>query len=312
MIPALISRWTFTSLVAVFAAATTVEPPRTAPSIDPQLYAGLRWRNIGPFRGGRVSAVSGAIGKPGVFYVGFPAGGVWKTTSAGETWYPVFDAIKEVSSIGAVEVAPSNPDVIYAGTGDMITGGAINEGNGIYKSADAGRTWRHVGLDSTKQIPSMLVDVRDPNVVLVAAQGDVHVKSGARGVFRTTDGGITWARTLFVDDTTGVQKLARTDDAASVVFATTVKHYAPPPGVPPAPQTPDTGRTTTLIFKSIDGGVTWRELSGGGLPRLNGRVSIAVARRTNAQRVFITANTGFWRSDDGGTSWRQMAELQVH
>ncbi len=307
MIPALISRWTFTSLIAIFATATTVEPPRSAAPIDSQSYAGLRWRNIGPFRGGRVSAVSGAIGQPAVFYAGFPAGGVWKTTSAGETWYPVFDAIKEVSSIGAVEVAPSNADVIYAGTGDMITGGGINEGNGVYKSADAGRTWRHVGLDSTKQIPSMLIDVRDPNTVLVAAQGDVHVKSGARGVFRSTDGGATWTRTLFVDDTTGVQKLARADDASTVVFATTVKHYAPPPGAPPAPQTPDTGRTTTLIFKSIDGGVTWHELSGGGLPRLNGRVSIAVARRTNAQRVFITANTGFWRSDDGGTSWRQMA-----
>src|SRR5204863_5468962 len=157
--------------------------------IDPQRYAGLTWRNLGPFRGGRVAAVTGAIGQPGVFYAGFPGGGVWKTTSAGETWYPIFDDVKEVASVGAIEVAPSDPNVIYVGTGDLITGNAINEGNGVYKSTDAGRTWRHIGLDGTKQIPSMLVDLRDPNTVLIAAQGDVHAKDETPGVFRTSDGG---------------------------------------------------------------------------------------------------------------------------
>jgi hypothetical protein len=185
-------------LVAGVTAARPVDPPPAPPIVDPQLYAGLTWRNLGPFRAGRVASVSGAIGQPGVFYAGMPAAGIWKTTSAGQTWYPIFDSIKEVSSVGAIEVAPSDPNVIYAGTGDMITGGAINEGNGVYKSTDAGRTWNHVGLDSTKQIPSMLVDVRDPNVVLVAAQGDVHVKSQSRGIFRTTNGGKSWTRTLFV------------------------------------------------------------------------------------------------------------------
>ena len=163
-----------------------------------------------------MAAVTGAIGQPGVFYARPSGGGVWKTTSAGETWYPIFDAIKEVSSVGAVEVAPSDPNIVYAGTGDMVTGGAINEGNGVYRSSDAGATWRHVGLEGSKQIPSMLVDLRDPNVVLVAAQGDIHVKSDARGVFRTTDGGATWARTLFVNDSIGVQKLARANDAPGV------------------------------------------------------------------------------------------------
>src|SRR5512141_2835539 len=128
-----------------------------ATPIKPDLLAGMQWRNVGPFRGGRISATSGAIGEVGTFYVGLPAGGVWKTTSAGEVWYPVFDSIKDVSSIGAVEVAPSNPDVVYAGTGDMVTGGTINEGNGVYKTVDAGKTWTHVGLDSTKQIPSIIV-----------------------------------------------------------------------------------------------------------------------------------------------------------
>jgi photosystem II stability/assembly factor-like uncharacterized protein len=167
-----------------------------ASPVKPDLLAGLVWRNIGPFRGGRIAAVSGAVGQPGVFYVGTPAGGVWKTTSAGETWYPIFDAIKDVSSIGAVAVAPSDPNVIYVGTGDIITGGAINEGNGVYKSTDAGKTWQHLGLDATKQIPSIVVDPSNPDIVLVAAQGNIHQKSDMRGVFRSTDGGRSWTKTL--------------------------------------------------------------------------------------------------------------------
>ncbi len=285
--------------------------PPAAPPVDSGLYAGLLWRNIGPFRAGRVAAVSGAIGQPGVFYAGLPAAGIWKTTSAGQTWYPVFDAVKEVSSIGAIEVAPSDPNVIYAGTGDMVTGGAINEGNGVYRSSDAGTTWRHVGLEGSKQIPSMLVDVRDPNVVLVAAQGDIHVKSDARGVFRTTDGGGTWTRTLFANDSVGVQKLARADDTPGVIYATTVRHYTPPgaPGRPaqaaPAPDT--TAYTGTTLYKSIDNGLTWKEVSGGGLPRLNGRTSVVVAMHTSGQRIFLITNNGLYRSDDGAATWRQMA-----
>ena len=149
--------------------------------VDGHLFSGLVWRNIGPFRGGRISAVSAAVGQPGVFYAGLPLGGVWKTTSAGATWYPIFDAVKEASSVGAIEVAPSDPNIIYVGTGDIVTGGGINEGNGVYKSTDAGRSWQHLGLDETKQIPSILVDPHDPNLVLVAAQGNVHTHSDQRG-----------------------------------------------------------------------------------------------------------------------------------
>src|SRR5215471_16187963 len=146
----------------------------TAAPLTPSLYAGLVWRNIGPFRGGRVSAVSGVIGQPGVFYIGLPLGGVWKTTGAGTTWTPIFDDVKEASSVGSVQVAPSDPNIIYVGMGDLITGGGINEGNGVYKSTDAGKTWKHMGLDDTKQIPSILVDPKDPNLVLLAAQGNIH------------------------------------------------------------------------------------------------------------------------------------------
>ena len=203
--------------------------PLAAPSgIDPALFSGLSWRNIGPFRGGRVSAVTGVIGQPGVFYMGLPLGGVWKTTSAGKTWYPIFDDVKEASSVGAIEVAPSDPNIIYVGMGDLITGGGINEGNGVYKSTDAGKTWKHLGLDETKQIPSILVDPKDPNLVLIAAQGNVHTHSDKRGVFRSTDGGKTWTKTLYVDNQTGAQDIAWAFDNPNVMLATTVRHYTDP------------------------------------------------------------------------------------
>jgi len=297
------------ALVALTVAALSV----AATPFRPELLSGLVWRNVGPFRGGRISAVSGVIGDPGTFYIGLPAGGVWKTTTAGATWWPIFDNVKDAEVIGAVEVAPSNGSTIYVGTGDLITGGGVAEGNGMYKSTDAGATWTHLGLEKTKQIPSIVVDPRDANVVLVAAQGDVHTKNDSRGVYRSTDGGANWTRTLFVNDSTGIQKLAIAFDRPDVVFATTVRHYTPPSGPPivprPNPQgaAANQGPTGTSIYKSVDGGVTWKELSGTGLLRIPGRTSIAVAIGTDAQRVYLTTNVGFFRSDDGGATWKQMA-----
>ena len=294
-----------------------------ATPIRPDLLSGLVWRNVGPFRGGRVSSIAGAIGEPGTYYAGFPAAGVWKTTSAGAVWYPIFDAVAGVSSVGAVELAPSNANIIYVGTGDQVTGGTVNEGNGLYKSTDAGKTWKPSGLTASKQIPSIVVDPRNADVLLVATQGDAHVKTDTRGVYRSTDGGSTWIRTLFVADTIGIQKLAIAYDRPDIVFAMTIRHYAalpPMSGITPAP--PGTaggagrgggrggqpaGPTGTSLYKSTDGGVTWKEITGGGMPSIpNSRTSVAVAMNTNAQRVFVVGNNGLFRSDDGGTSWRQM------
>lgn len=294
--------------VLVLLAAFT--KPTSGPVPDSML-AGLSWRNIGPFRAGRVSAAAGAIGQTGTFYIGLPMGGVWKTTSAGETWYPIFDSVKEASSVGALAVAPSNPDIIYVGMGDLIAGGGIAEGNGVYKSTDAGKTWQHLGLDETKQIPSMLVDPKNPDLVLIAAQGDVHKKSETRGVYRSTDGGRSWTKTLYVDDTTGAQKIAWADDHPEIMLATTVRHYNPAPTGPARFIAPGGGGgpnapTQTHLFKSTDEGLTWTEIKGGGLPRLAGRTSVAIANNTNAQRMFLIQNSGLYRSDDGGTSWRQM------
>src|SRR5213079_2002533 len=268
----------------VLCAVTLAATPLRAQSVDPRLLSALVWRNVGPFRAGRVSAVSGAIGQPGVFYFGTPAGGVWKTTSAGETWYPIFDSIKSVSSIGAVEVAPSDPNVVYVGTGDLNSF-FDGMGDGMYKSSDAGRSWRRVGLEGTQQITSILVHPRDPNLILVGALGGLfQTQSDARGDFRSTDGGANWVKTLYVDDKTGIGTLARAADAPDVILAATMfRSLAPGTGI--LWQSPDTAQTRTRLYKSIDGGLTWHEVSGGGLPRLTRRISLAIALGTNAQRI---------------------------
>ena len=278
---------------------------------DPSLYSGLVWRNIGPFRGGRVSAVTGVIGQSGTFYMGLPLGGVWKTTSAGTTWYPIMDSIKEASSVGSVEVAPSDPNVIYVGMGDLITGGGINEGNGVYKSTDAGQTWQHLGLDETKQIPSILVDPHNPDIVMIAAQGNIHKQSEDRGIYRSTDGGKTWTKSLFVDKQTGIQKMAWDPAHPETIIATTVRHYNAPGaagrgGFGGGAGGGQTGPTGTSLYKSTDEGVTWREIKGGGLPTLNGRTCVAIAPNTDTKRMFIVGNFGLYRSDDGGSHWKQM------
>jgi photosystem II stability/assembly factor-like uncharacterized protein len=274
-------------------------------TIPPALYAGLAWRNIGPFRAGRVSAVAGAIGQPGVFYIGLPFGGVWKTTSAGTTWFPVFDAVKEISNIGSIAVAPSDADVVYVGTGDAYR--PAFRGNGLYKSTDAGRTWRHLALGDTK-IPAILVDPHDPSVVLVAAMGDSTARTETRGVFRSSDGGQSWQKTLSVDNETGVQDLAWAYDQPDVILASTTRSYTGPSAASPG----NTAAGVTAIYKSTDQGLTWRVLTGGGLPspgsaRGRGARRVAVAANTHAQRMFLVDGAHLYRSDDGGTSWRPMA-----
>ncbi len=305
-------RWVATHAAMLCLTAVALPAQGSGP-VDPRVLAGLSWRNLGPFRAGRVGGVSGAIGQPGVYYAGFPGGGVWKTTNAGVSWNPIFDGVKEVSSVGAVEVAPSNADVVYVGTGDMLTGGTLDQGNGVYKSTDAGKTWTNVGLQGTKHIQAINVDPRSPDVVLVGGLGDHANLSEWRGVFRTTDGGKTWTKTLYVDNQIGVYKMARAYDAPDVVFATVGRHYASPAQAPrgyrsfnlPNAAPGDTGKSGASLYKSTDGGVTWKEVTS--FPRADGRMAVAVAMGTNAQRVYVITNRALYRSDDGGTTWKQMA-----
>ena len=290
----------FLALIGVIAIGNT---PVSRPAISPSLISAMKWRNVGPFRAGRVSAVSGAIGQPGVFYMGMVLGGVWKTTSGGTTWYPIFDSIKDVSSIGSIEVAPSDPNVIYVGTG------STGDGNGFYKSIDAGKTWRHLpGFEDAGQIPAILVDPRNPKIVIATVLGSTRATSDRRGVFRSTDGGETWTKTLAVDASTGAQSLAWAADHPNVILASTIQRGSRGTGSA-ANVTEPAATSGTALYKSTDEGVTWKEIKGGGLPTFSGRLTMAVAMNTNAQRMFVIgpAQVGLYRSDDGGTSWRRMA-----
>ncbi len=294
--------------LAAVCAATPLSPigtKSTLRTVSPNAYSGLVWRNIGPFRGGRVSAVGGAIGQPGVFYAGTPGGGLWKTTNAGITWEPIFDEIKDACAIGSVSVAPSDPNIVYVGLGDGTTGGGHNEGNGIYRSADAGKTWTHIGLDFAMQVPRILVDPKDPNTLLVAVLGDQKAPTSKRGGYRSTDGGKTWKKTLITDNITGVQDLSRDFENPNVIFAVTQRHCSTSSGG--EEKSAPGAFTGTGIVKSTDGGVTWKQVKGDGLSgALSGKSSISVAMHTNSKRVFYVSNAGLWRSDDGGDSWARM------
>src|SRR5262249_6089223 len=184
-----------TVLVHLVALAASAAPP-------PLAAGALKWRLVGPFRGGRALAVAGVPGQPETFYFGAVAGGVWKTTDTGANWKPLFDK-QPIGSIGAIAVAPSDPNVLYVGTGEACIRGNISYGNGVYRSGDAGATWTHVGLDDTRHIGRVIINPRDPNTVFVAALGHAYGPNSQRGVFRTTDGGKTWTRVLYKNDDTG-------------------------------------------------------------------------------------------------------------
>ncbi|MFZ0818505.1 MAG: hypothetical protein WAM91_00430, partial [Candidatus Acidiferrales bacterium] len=189
------TRFAFACALAVFAALGAAHAVR-AQQIPPELYSKLKWRLIGPFRAGRVTSVTGIPGNTAVYYIGTPGGGVWKTVDGGSVWTPIFDDAR-VASVGDVAVARTNASIIYVGTGEQTVG------NGMWKSIDAGASWNHIGLEQTHFISTVLIDPKNPDIVLVAALGD-RTSGDQRGVFRTTDGGKSWARTLYRDETSGV------------------------------------------------------------------------------------------------------------
>ena len=280
---------------------------RVAVNVAPgdDLFAGLRWRNIGPFHGGRVSAVTGAIGQPGVFYLGAPAGGIWKTTNAGLTWFPIFDQFTNVDSIGAIQVAPSDPNIVYTGTGDSVGG---SSGDGMYKSIDAGKTWTQIGLEETTKINKMVVDPKDPNIVVVSTQGDAQ--HNGRGIYRTTDGGKTWENTLRPENANGTRDVEYAFDMPNVIFATSQGAGGGFGGGGGGGGGTPQGPNGTALYKSMDLGKTWKKVDT--LPQYNSRISVAIAMHTDGKRIYVVGGplqggSGLHRSDDQGATWQHMA-----
>ncbi len=272
-------------------------------AVDPALFQDLSWRSIGPFRGGRVLAVAGAPDNPRRFYFGAVNGGVWTTDDAGRTWRPIFDA-EPVGSIGALAVAPSAPEVIYVGTGEADMRSDIAQGVGLFKSMDGGASWKSIGLDDTRQIGKILVDPRDPRVLLVAALGHPYGPNAQRGVFRSVDGGQTWTRTLFKDADTGAIDMAFQPGDPDVVYAALWQTRRPPWNVYPPSNGPGSG-----LYKSMDGGKTWMALTGRGLPASPGRIGLATtpARPERVYALVDAADGGLYRSDDAGATFNKVS-----
>jgi photosystem II stability/assembly factor-like uncharacterized protein len=271
-----------------------------AAEVAPSLLQNLHWRSIGPYRGGRVLAVEGAPDDRRRFYFGAVNGGVWRTDDAGRTWAPIFDAAP-VGSIGALAIAPSAPNILYVGTGEADMRSDIAQGIGMFRSADGGRTWSSIGLDDTQQIGRILVDPRDPNVLLVASLGHPYGPNAMRGVFRSADGGRTWAKTLFRDADTGAIDMAFQPGNPDVVYAALWQTRRPPWNVYPPSSGPGSG-----LYKSTDGGRTWAQLRGNGLPAQAGRIGLAVtpARPSRVYALIDVKNGGgLYRSEDAGAHW---------
>jgi photosystem II stability/assembly factor-like uncharacterized protein len=262
-------------------------------------WHGLTWRLIGPYRGGRVLAVSGVVGDPHTYYFGGAGGGVWKSTDGGLSWRPMTDKVKDMApSIGAIAVAPSDPNVIYAGTGEACIRGDIINGNGIYKSIDAGKTWTFVGLRDTRAIGRIAVHPKNPDVVYVAALGHPFGPNPERGIYRSTDGGKTWNKVLFKDENSGGIDLSLDPNNPNTIFASLWQARRSPWGL-------DSGGPGSGLYRSTDGGTTWKHLTGHGLPDgILGRIGVAVAYSGNRVWALIEADKGgLFRSDDGGDSW---------
>jgi N-acyl-D-aspartate/D-glutamate deacylase/photosystem II stability/assembly factor-like uncharacterized protein len=266
------------------------------------LFQGMKWRMIGPFRGGRTVGATGVPGQPNVLYIGVNNGGVWKTTDYGLTWKPIFDD-QPTGSIGAIAVAPSNPETIYVGSGEGLQRPDLSVGDGIYRSNDGGKTWRHFGLRDAQQIGAILVDPRDPKLVYVAALGHPYGANEERGVFRSTDGGETWKKVLYKDENTGAIALAF-DPSNSKTIYSVLWSARQGPWENGAWQGPGSG-----LFKSTDGGDTWHPLTNG-LPTFAeglGRIGIAVAP-SDPKTIYATVDSsqrgGIYRSNDAGETWQ--------
>ena len=285
-------------LATAVALAILCVAPGVRADVDPALYSAMKWRQIGPFRGGRVEAVSGVPGDPATWFFGSVAGGVWKSTDAAVSWRPMFDGQK-IASIGSIAVAESDHNVVYVGTGEACPRGNITYGDGVYRSNDGGRSWLHLGLRDSQHIGAIAVDPKNADIALVAALGHVFGPNEERGVFRTADGGRTWQKVLYKDADTGAGDVVLDPGNPSVVYASLWQMRRQPWHF-------SSGGPGSGLYKSVDGGLTWKQLTGHGLPAGNlGRIGLTVAGGGSG-RVYALIEAqegGLYRSDDYGNSW---------
>ena len=268
-------------------------------------FDALRWRNLGPNRGGRSLAVAGSVKRPLEYYFGAVGGGLWKTTNGGTNWFPVTDGQIHSSSVGAVAVSESNPDTVYIGMGETELRGNVMQGDGVYKSTDAGKTWKHMGLAQTQSISRMRIHPSDPNLVYAAALGHPFGPNEERGVFRSADGGATWKRILYRDERSGAIDLAMDPHNPSVLFASTWDAYRKPWML-------SSGGPGSGLFKSNDGGDTWTDITRfPGLPKgIVGKINVSVSG-ADSMRVYAMVEAddgGLFQSNDGGTTWTRVSE----
>ncbi|MGA9257413.1 MAG: glycoside hydrolase, partial [Candidatus Sulfotelmatobacter sp.] len=277
----------------------------SAQQIPENTYQELHWRMIGPFRGGRTRAATGVPSQPNVFYMGQVNGGVWKSDDYGRTWTPIFDH-ESTQSIGAIAVAPSNPDIIYVASGEGLHRPDLSVGNGIYKSTDAGKTWTHLGLRDGQQIPALAIDPRDPNRVFAAVLGHPYGPNDERGLFRSTDGGQTWQKIIYKDENTGASDVEIDASNPDVIYASMWEVREGP-----WEDNNEVNGTGGGLFKSTDGGNTWHPLSNG-LPKDLSQIYVAIAP-TDPRRLYATLGTasgalGVYRSDNAGENWTHIME----
>ena len=286
------------SSLALIALGTQLASAQQYPK---ETYQELRWREIGPLRGGRTRAVAGVPSQPNVFYIGAVNGGVWKTNDYGRTWNPIFDQ-EPTGSIGAIAVAPSDPNVVYVASGEGLQRPDLSTGDGIYKSTDAGNTWTHLGLRDGQQIPQLAVDPRNPDRLFVAVLGHPYGANQERGIFRSTDGGQTFQKVLYKDEYTGGSDVELDPANPEIVYASLWQAQQGPW------ENSEWSGTSGGLFKSTDGGTTWKKLANG-LPDDLEQIDVAIAP-SNPDRIYatvaVTRGVGIYRSDDAGESWSRI------
>ncbi|WP_422082357.1 WD40/YVTN/BNR-like repeat-containing protein [Ulvibacterium sp.] len=303
-------------LIALFIFPSAVEAQRrgkkTVPPkivVQDSLFHGLKWRNIGPFRGGRSVACSGVVGQPMTYYMGGTGGGIWKTVDDGITWKNISDGFLKTGTVGAIAVSESNPNIVVAGMGEHAARGVMTSmGDGVYKSTDAGKTWKHIGLERTRHISDVIIHPSNPDIIFVAAQGAQYGETPERGIYRTTDGGLSWEKVLFINTKTGASSLSMDMTNPLILYAALWEHRR-------YPWTMESGGASSGLYKSMDGGSTWERLSEG-LPEVFGKAGVSVSRANN-ELVFAVIEAegeegGVYRSDDAGEKWKQVNKDRIN